>query len=539
MRNNIYLISILVLLINACNALTSITIKSTKTILTNASSSSDTYPVKTSVPKTKQPLRTTVLNVVYNPNYVTYTFPDEVARATMYCDGGLRGILTTPTLTKVAPTKGVSTSVFIPSKSISTKTIPSLAKTVSTYGSSKTISTPAKAVSTFNTSKTIPNQSNTASPKIPNTTTKTTITTTVMARTLIARDSKTKETKEGTYYFHSRFVDLGTCEIYTLRYPITTTTLISTTTTSYQLFDVQTIYSYKSGTTSGRRVVRETTSYGYAINLTGTPVTYIQTAYDHSMDNPPTLTCSTTESYVNNIPYISTKIHETPISSELTLYSDKTKIESILTLLKYTEYVTLYSAGTLTSTNCELSYKTEQPSPAITTITTTTTEQPPVITNTITDITEQPLDIPTTTTTEQSPVITTIIEQPPVITTTVEQPPDITTIIEQPPDITTIIEQPPVITTTIEQPPVITTTIEQPPIITTTTKQLPVITTKKPPVITTITKQLPINTKYPPTKNVNCAKKWNKCGGVGYNGPTCCEAGLVCRKVNKYYSRCI
>ncbi|OUM68786.1 carbohydrate-binding module family 1 protein [Piromyces sp. E2] len=36
-----------------------------------------------------------------------------------------------------------------------------------------------------------------------------------------------------------------------------------------------------------------------------------------------------------------------------------------------------------------------------------------------------------------------------------------------------------------------------------------------------------------------CIKKWGKCGGVGFTGPSCCESGLTCRKINKYYSQCM
>ncbi|ORX63336.1 hypothetical protein BCR32DRAFT_213759 [Anaeromyces robustus] len=35
-----------------------------------------------------------------------------------------------------------------------------------------------------------------------------------------------------------------------------------------------------------------------------------------------------------------------------------------------------------------------------------------------------------------------------------------------------------------------------------------------------------------------CSAKWAQCGGVGFNGPTCCESGTTCRKMNKYYSYC-
>ncbi|OUM59064.1 carbohydrate-binding module family 1 protein [Piromyces sp. E2] len=37
----------------------------------------------------------------------------------------------------------------------------------------------------------------------------------------------------------------------------------------------------------------------------------------------------------------------------------------------------------------------------------------------------------------------------------------------------------------------------------------------------------------------NCANKWAQCGGQNFNGPTCCQSGSTCRKLNEYYSQCI
>jgi len=42
-----------------------------------------------------------------------------------------------------------------------------------------------------------------------------------------------------------------------------------------------------------------------------------------------------------------------------------------------------------------------------------------------------------------------------------------------------------------------------------------------------------------PSVEVNCASKWDQCGGVGYSGPTCCESGSTCREYNQYFSQCI
>ncbi|KAJ3041614.1 hypothetical protein HDV00_008890 [Rhizophlyctis rosea] len=40
-----------------------------------------------------------------------------------------------------------------------------------------------------------------------------------------------------------------------------------------------------------------------------------------------------------------------------------------------------------------------------------------------------------------------------------------------------------------------------------------------------------------PTQPVNCAPRWAQCGGVGYTGPTCCQAGK-CTAYGNYYSQC-
>eukprot|EP00438_Fugacium_kawagutii_P020874 Skav228294 [mRNA] locus=scaffold209:186591:187160:- [translate_table: standard] len=36
-----------------------------------------------------------------------------------------------------------------------------------------------------------------------------------------------------------------------------------------------------------------------------------------------------------------------------------------------------------------------------------------------------------------------------------------------------------------------------------------------------------------------CISKWEQCGGTNYDGPTCCEAGLVCVVENEWYSQCV
>jgi hypothetical protein len=43
-----------------------------------------------------------------------------------------------------------------------------------------------------------------------------------------------------------------------------------------------------------------------------------------------------------------------------------------------------------------------------------------------------------------------------------------------------------------------------------------------------------------PTPFINeCAKEWDQCGGLNYDGPNCCPSGFVCEIFNDYYSQCI
>jgi len=39
--------------------------------------------------------------------------------------------------------------------------------------------------------------------------------------------------------------------------------------------------------------------------------------------------------------------------------------------------------------------------------------------------------------------------------------------------------------------------------------------------------------------NTKCVRKWGQCGGIGFKGSSCCESGLTCREINKYYSQCM
>jgi len=61
-------------------------------------------------------------------------------------------------------------------------------------------------------------------------------------------------------------------------------------------------------------------------------------------------------------------------------------------------------------------------------------------------------------------------------------------------------------------------------------------TTTPPPVTTSPTTPPPV-TSPPPASG--CSAEWGQCGGIGYNGPTCCAAGTTCQEANAYYSQCL
>jgi len=84
---------------------------------------------------------------------------------------------------------------------------------------------------------------------------------------------------------------------------------------------------------------------------------------------------------------------------------------------------------------------------------------------------------------------------------------------------------------------------------TTSTKTIPT-STKCLPITVTVTQKEKITVTIRETVTVtktrqaeptgdNCAAKWAQCGGVGFNGPTCCQSGSTCHQVNQYYSQCI
>merc|ERR1719247_184735 len=53
-----------------------------------------------------------------------------------------------------------------------------------------------------------------------------------------------------------------------------------------------------------------------------------------------------------------------------------------------------------------------------------------------------------------------------------------------------------------------------------------------------LAKHFPPAPPTPPPTPDPCAAIWSKCGGKGWTGPTCCDAGCTCHPQNVYYSQC-
>jgi len=81
------------------------------------------------------------------------------------------------------------------------------------------------------------------------------------------------------------------------------------------------------------------------------------------------------------------------------------------------------------------------------------------------------------------------------------------------------------------------------PQVTSKTKCLPVTVTITEKETITKKETITVTVKLGAT-NVNdqdqnqCGSKYEQCGGMNFNGPTCCKSGLTCRRVNEYYSQC-
>jgi len=366
---------------------------------------------------------------------------------------------------------------------------------------------------TISSSKVIPNTSSTSITKVALTVpTKRTPYPWEIAATYMANEPLTK----GLYTFYSSSSRGGTvCKIYTRPFPIATTVYFEEYISKYQPFITEVGYRVDIDGETTTKYKIETTSYGYRDFYTRASISLTATARNQltNYTNYYKMRCTSSEVSTKKIPYIETVTYETPIDFVTSTEIYGKTITTTFLNMKST-YVTSYSSGTYTYTECSLRPLSTKQLPVTTT--TISTKQPPVI---------------TTTTNEQSPVITTTTstKQPPVITTTTtELSPVITT--------TTSTKQPPVITTTTT-----TTTSEQvnstkciPAVITVTEKEKVTVTEKE-----TITVTVTENGSTQTNGDVRCAKKWAQCGGVGFNGPTCCESGSTCKELNQYYSQCI
>jgi len=71
------------------------------------------------------------------------------------------------------------------------------------------------------------------------------------------------------------------------------------------------------------------------------------------------------------------------------------------------------------------------------------------------------------------------------------------------------------------------------PVTITVTEKERATVTEKETVTVTVTSTDPVS------DDSKCASKWAQCGGIDYNGPTCCKSGFTCNKVNEHYSQCI
>ncbi|KAJ3132637.1 hypothetical protein HK100_005152 [Physocladia obscura] len=76
---------------------------------------------------------------------------------------------------------------------------------------------------------------------------------------------------------------------------------------------------------------------------------------------------------------------------------------------------------------------------------------------------------------------------------------------------------------------------------TSTTKQTTATTTTtKPTTTTTTTTTTTVARTTSTTAVANCANKWGQCGGIGWTGPTCCNASTCTPQAgNPYYSQCL
>jgi len=284
------------------------------------------------------------------------------------------------------------------------------------------------------------------------------------------------------------------------------------------------------------------------------PITFTKTV--------PTTTTTTTISTINT----TTKTVPISTTTTKTVPTSTTTTKTVPTSTTTTKTVPTSTTTTKTVPTSTTTTKTVPTSTTTTkTVPTSTTTTKTVPTSTTTTKT-----VPTsTTTTKTVPTSTTTTKTVPTSTTTTKTVPTSTTTTKTVPTSTTTTKTVPTSTTTTKTVPTSTTTTKTIPTSTTTTKTVPTstTTTKTVPTSTTTTKTVPISTKcLPITKTVtvketitkkeivtvtvkvtptnvvddkNCASKYAQCGGVGFNGPTCCQSGSTCHEVNKYYTQCI
>jgi hypothetical protein len=63
--------------------------------------------------------------------------------------------------------------------------------------------------------------------------------------------------------------------------------------------------------------------------------------------------------------------------------------------------------------------------------------------------------------------------------------------------------------------------------------------TKEPVATTSTPRQYQPTSTSATTNPSNLAVAWGQCGGVSWNGPKACEAGLLCSRQSEWYSQCI
>ncbi|KAJ3144544.1 hypothetical protein HK101_002652 [Irineochytrium annulatum] len=61
----------------------------------------------------------------------------------------------------------------------------------------------------------------------------------------------------------------------------------------------------------------------------------------------------------------------------------------------------------------------------------------------------------------------------------------------------------------------------------------------KAPTSAPVTPTSTTTTSTSSTPSSGCAPIWAQCGGIGFSGPTCCQAGTTCQFSNAWYSQCL